>query len=103
MGDSEQRLTQPSHTPSEVQSTLPVVYDAVNHHPLGLDAVFVVFVFQQGVVGIFGPPLLALAHSVLVLCARSVVQAGGLVHVGLPLVVSVHHRVEDLQLKDERE
>lgn len=77
----------------------PVVDDAVDHHPLGLDAIFVVLVFQNGVLGVFGPPLLALSHAVLVLSARPVIQAGRLVHVRLPLVVPEHHRVEDLQLE----
>lgn len=79
-----------------------MVDDAVDHHPLRLDAISVVLVFQDGVLGVLGPPLLALSHSVLVLSARPVIQAGRLVHVRLSLVVSVHHRVEDLQLEGKR-
>lgn len=74
----------------------PVVDDALDHHPLRLDAIFVVFVVHYGVLRVFGPPLLALPHPVLILL---VVQAGRLVHVRLPLVVPVHHRVEDLKLE----
>lgn len=69
----------------------PVVDDAVDHHPLGLDAVLVVLLFQDGILGVLGPPLLALRPAVLLLAARAVVQARGLVHVRLPLVVPVHH------------
>lgn len=98
--DSERRYRNLSHTCSDVQQLLPVVYDALDHHPLGLDAVSVVFVLQHGVLWVFGPPLLALSYPVLVFCARAVIQTGGFVHVCLPLVVSVHHRVEDLQLGD---
>ena len=72
---------------------------AVDHHPLRLDAIFVVLVFQDGVLGILGPPLFTLSHSVLILPSRAIIQTGRLVHVRLPLVVSVHHRVEDLQLE----
>lgn len=83
-------------------SRIPVVDDAVDHHPLRLDAIFVVLVIQLGVLGVLGPPLLALPRPVLVLAARPVIQAGRLVHVRLPLVVSVHHRVEDLKLEEGR-
>lgn len=100
MQDSERRYRNLNPTCSHVLPFIPVVYDALDHHPLGLDAIFVVFVLQHGVLWVFGSPLLALPHSVLILCTRTVIQAGGLVHVGLPLVVSVHHRVEDLQLRD---
>ncbi len=47
----------------------PVVDDAMDHHPLRLDAIFVVLVLQDGILGVLGPPLLTLTHSVLVLSA----------------------------------
>lgn len=84
------------HTPS------PVVNDAVYHHPLGFDAIFVVFVFQDGVLGILGPPLLTLSHAVIVLTTWAVIQTGRFIHVRLPLVVPVHHRVKDFQLAGRR-
>lgn len=79
-----------------------MVDDPVNHHPFRLDPIFVVFVLHDGKLGVFGPPLFILPHAVLLLPARAVVQAGRLVHVGFPLVVPVHHRVEDLQLTGEK-
>lgn len=82
------------------QRFLPVVDDSVNHHPLRLDAIFVVLVFQDGVVGVLGPPLLTLSHPVFILSPRTIIQTRRFIHVRLPLVVSVHHRVEDLQLEE---
>lgn len=80
-----------SYMHTDFRCCLPVIDDAVNHHPLRFDAVFVVLVFQDGVLGILGPPLFTLPHSVLVLSSRAVIQTGRLIHVCFPLVVSVHH------------
>lgn len=82
---------------------LPVVNNPVDHHPLRLDAISVVLVLQDGILGVLSPPLLTLSHSILVLSARPIIQTRRLVHVRLPLVVSVHHGVEDLQLGAETE
>ena len=72
-----------------------MVDDAVDHHPLGLDAVAVEALLHGGVLGVLSLPLLALQ----LLVPRAVVVGRRLVHVVLALVVSVHHRVVQLQLR----
>lgn len=59
---------QPSHKKPTHYVVLPVVNNAMDHHPLRLDAISVVFVLHQGILGIFGPSFLTLPDSVLVLC-----------------------------------
>ena len=71
-----------------------MVDDAVDDHPLGLDAVAVEALLHDGVLRVFALPLL----DVQLLLPGAVVVRRRLVHVVLPLVVTVHDRVVELQL-----
>lgn len=72
-----------------------MVQDAVDHHPLGLDAIAVEALLHLGILGILVLPLLPLA----VLIPRAVVEGWRLIHVVLALVVAVHDGVVELQLQ----
>ena len=74
-----------------------MVQDAVDHHPLGLDAVAVEALLHLGIERVLVLPLLTLA----VLITRAVVKGRWLVHVVLSLVVAIHHCVVELQLLAE--
>ena len=76
----------------------PVVDDAVDGHPLRLDAKAIVLLFHLRVVRVLHLAFIALP----VVLTGAVVQGRGLIHVILSLVVSVHYQVEDLQLKGHR-
>lgn len=76
----------------------PVVQDAVDHHPLGLDAIAVEPLLHLCVVRVFVLPFLPLA----VLVSRAIIKGWWLIHVVLPLVVAVHHGVVELQLQQDR-
>lgn len=80
-----------------------MVDDAVDHHPLSFDPIFVVLVLHDGVLWVLGSSLLTLPTSILIFPSRTVVQTGGFIHVCLPLVVPVHDGVEDFQLEDKGE
>lgn len=67
----------------------PVVEDAVDDHPLRLDAVAVEALLHDGVLRVFALSLL----DVQLLLPRAVVIRGRLVHVVLALIVAVHDRV----------
>lgn len=76
----------------------PVVDDTVDRHPLWLDAKTIVFLLHLSIVWIFHLALVTLP----IILTRAIVQRGGLIHVILPLVVSVHYQVEDFQLMGHR-
>lgn len=82
---------------SSLTGSSPVVQDAVDHHPLGLDAIAVEPLLHLGILGVLVLPLLPLA----VLVPRAVVKGWWLIHVVLPLVVAVHDGVVELQLQQE--
>lgn len=76
----------------------PVVDDPVDGHPLWLDAKTIVLLLHLGIVRVLHLALVTLA----IVLTRAIVQGWGLIHVILPLVVSVHHQVEDFQLVGHR-
>lgn len=67
----------------------PVVQDAVNHHPLRLDAIAVEALLHLGIERVLVLPFLTFA----ILITGAVVKGWWLVHVILSLVVAIHHRV----------
>lgn len=71
-----------------------MVQDAVDHHPLGLDAVAVEALLHLGIERVLVLPLLALT----VLIAGAIIKGRWLVHIVFSLVVAVHHGVVQLQL-----
>ena len=75
-------------------STLPVVENTVDHHPLHLDAVTVVFLLHLSIDGVFDLTFVAL----LLFTLDTKVNGRGLVHVVLALVVAEHHLTVQLQL-----
>lgn len=75
-----------------------MVNDAVNRHPLRLDAEAVVLLLHLRVVRVLHLALITLA----IILTRAIVQGWGLVHVILPLIVPVHNQVEDFQLMGHR-
>lgn len=76
----------------------PVVDNTVDGHPLWFDAKTIVLLLHLGIVRIFHLALVTLP----IVLTRAIVQGWGLIHVILPLVVSVHYQVEDFQLLGNR-
>lgn len=95
LGTLAHALLLPIHTSAH---SPPVVQDAVDHHPLRLDAIAVEPLLHLCVVRVFVLPFLPLA----VLISRAIVKGWWLIHVVLPLVVAVHHGVVELQLQQDR-
>lgn len=75
-----------------------MVDDTVDSHPLWLDAKTIVLLLHLSIVWVFHFTLVTLP----IILARAIVQGRGLIHVILPLVVSVHNQMEDFQLIGHR-
>ena len=75
-----------------------MVNDAVDRHPLRLDAETVVLLLHLRIVRVLHLALVTLP----IILTRAIVQRRGLVHVIFPLIVSVHYQVEDFQLLGHR-
>ena len=75
-----------------------MVNDAVDSHPLRLDAETVVLLLHLRIVRVLHLALVTLP----IILTRAIVQRRGLVHVIFPLIVSVHYQVEDFQLLGHR-
>lgn len=75
-----------------------MVDDAVDSHPLWLDAKPVVLLLHLSIVRVLHLALVTLP----VILTRAIVQGWRLIHVIFPLVVAIHYQVEDLQLREQR-
>ena len=89
-----------SYTRSDFPGTKdsPVVDDTVDGHPLWLDAKTIVLLLHLSIVWVFHFTLVTLP----IILAGAIVQGWGLIHVILPLVVSIHNQMEDFQLTGHR-
>lgn len=75
----------------------PVIEDAVNHHPLHLDAKAVILLLHLGIDGVFVLPFFTLIF----ITFTSKVYGWGFIHIILALVISEHHLTMQFQLRKE--